>query len=149
MGEAASPLAAFLACRRIALAGASRGGRKFGDTLLRELAARGREVQIVHPAGGMVAGRPAVARLADLPKPVDGLVVCLPPGVVPGLLEEAAAAGIRRIWLQQGSSSLVAVARGRELDLELVAGECLLLHLEPVKGIHAIHRWLRSLWRRA
>jgi predicted CoA-binding protein len=69
--------------------------------------------------------------------------------VVPGLLEEAAAAGIRRIWLQQGSSSLVAVARGRELDLELVAGECLLLHLEPVKGIHAIHRWLRSLWRRA
>jgi len=125
--------------------GASRGGRKFGNTLLRELRSRGLAVTPVHPHAGELEGLPCASSLAALTEPVEALVLCVPPAQVPGLLREALAAGIPRVWLQQGSESPEAAALGRELGLELVAGQCLLLHLEPVRGLHALHRWF---WRR-
>lgn len=143
MAVEASP-AAFLAARRFALAGASRGGRKFGNTLLRELLKRNLPVLPVHPEAAELEGLPCVPSLRDLPQPVEALVVCLPPARVPDMLRQAREAGIAHIWLQQGSVSPEALALGRQLGLEVVAGECLLLHLEPVRGPHALHRWL---WR--
>lgn len=131
----------FLAQKELALVGASRSGRKFGNTLCTELAAKGYVVHLVHPEAREIAGVPCVPTLADLPTRVGGLVLAVAPQKVVALAREAAEAGIRRIWVQQGSASPEAIRLCEEKRISLVHGECLLMFASP-RGIHALHRWL-------
>lgn len=133
----------FVAQKRLALAGASRSGKKFGSILLRELKARGYDVVPVHPAAAELEGLACSPSLAALRTSVDGLVVVTPPAEAAKLVAEAAAAGIRRVWLQQGASSAEVVRTARELGLSVVHGHCLLMFLP---GVHGYHRFHRGLW---
>lgn len=132
---------AFLAEQTLALVGASRGGRKFGNTLYKTLTAKGYEILLVHPEVKAIEGVPCVASLGALPKAVGGLVLVVPPEKAEGLVAEAAEAGIRRIWLQQGSASPAAIRLCEEKGITVVHGECLLMFASPT-GIHGFHRWL-------
>ncbi len=50
----------FIKCKRIAIAGVSREGTKFGNTALTELAARGYQVFAVHPEAKEIADTVAI-----------------------------------------------------------------------------------------
>jgi len=134
----------FVGRRRLALAGASRSGKKFGNVLLRELKARGYEVVPVHPVAAELEGLACSRSLAQLATPVEGLVVVTPPAEAARLVAEAADAGIPRVWLQQGAGSEEAVRTARERGVSLVHGHCLLMFLSGAGGIHRLHR---GLWR--
>jgi uncharacterized protein len=131
----------FLSAKTLALAGASRQGRKFGNAVRRELVKKGWQVLLVHPEAATIDGSPCVARLADLPPGVGGLVVSVPPAQAEALVRQAAAAGIRRVWLQRGSESAAAIEAGRAAGLDVIHGQCILMHADP-GGIHRVHRWL-------
>jgi len=135
---------AFLAERTLGLAGASRSGRKFGNTILRELCSKGYEVIPVHPEAEAVDGVPCVPSLARLPATVGGLVLVVPPAQTERLVVEAVAAGIPRVWMQQGAESPEALRLCRDAGLEAVAGECILMFAEPTGFFHRLHR---GLWR--
>lgn len=132
---------AFLAQPAFALVGASRTGRKFGNTLLRELRTKGMRVYPVHPAAGRIDGIQAYSRLADLPEPVGGVIVCVPPAEAVDVVRDAAAAGITHVWLQQGAESPYVSRLCADLGLDAVSGECLLMFTSPT-GIHRMHRWI-------
>ena len=134
----------FVSQRRLALAGVSRSGRKFGNLLLRELKARGYEVVPVHPEAADLQGLPCAKSLAELTGRVDGVVVVTSPSAAVKLVREAADAGIRRVWLQQGAESDEAVRVARDRGVVLVRGHCLLMFLPRAGGIHGFHR---LLWR--
>lgn len=134
----------FVAQERLALAGASRSGRKFGNVLLRELVSRGREVVPVHPEAAEIEGLRCVRDLSSLAGRVDGLVVVTPPAEAARLVAEAGAAGIRRVWLQQGAGSPQAEEEARKAGIALVQGHCLLMFLPGAGGLHGFHR---VLWR--
>jgi hypothetical protein len=132
--------------RRLALVGASRTGKGFGALALKELRARGLEVRPVHPGAGAVNGVACAKRLADLAGQVEGVLVCVPPAQGEAVLREAAAAGIPRVWLQQGAESPALLGLAKELGLEAVGGKCLLMHAGPVRGFHGFHRGLVKLF---
>jgi predicted CoA-binding protein len=132
----------FVAGRRIAVVGASRGGRKFGNAACAELVARGYQVVLVHPEAKEIAGAPCRQSLAAARNEVDGVLVTVRPRQAPAVLREAAAAGLRNVWLQQGAESPEALALARELGLNLVAKRCVLMYAPPVKGLHGFHRAL-------
>lgn len=134
----------FVSQRRLALAGVSRSGRKFGNLLLRELRARGYEVVPVHPGAAELQGLPCAKSLAELRGRVDGVVVVTSPSEAAKLVREAADAGIGRVWLQQGAESEEAVRIADERGVALVRGCCLLMFLPRTGGIHGLHR---LLWR--
>ncbi len=138
----------FVAGRRIAVVGASRHGRKFGNVAGAELAARGYHVVLVHPEAKEIAGAPCRPSLSAVRDEVDGVLVAVRPGVVPAVLRESAAAGLRNVWLQQGAESPEALALARELGLSLVARKCVLMYAPPVRGIHRFHRALAGLFGR-
>jgi predicted CoA-binding protein len=120
----------FLEGQVFAVAGASNDRSKFGNRVLRHYQAHGRRAHPVHPSESAVEGLPAYARLADLPEPIHGLSIVTPPQVTERLVEEAAAAGIQRLWMQPGAESARAVDRARELGLSVIAyGPCLLIEL--------------------
>jgi uncharacterized protein len=137
-------IADFSQCRRLAVVGVSHTRRKYGNHAYRELKARGLDVMAVHPELTSVEGDPCFKSLAELPRPVDGVLVCVRPDKVPEVLRQAAAAGIRRAWLQQGAESEAAAKLAAELGIDLVQRACILMHATPVRGFHRLHR---GLWR--
>lgn len=140
----ADDVRAFVAQKRLALAGASRSGKKFGNAILRELVSHGYDVVPIHPEAAELEGLRCVRDLASVAGRPDGVVVVTHPGEAARLVAEAGAAGIRRVWLQQGAGSPEAAAAAREAGIALVQGHCLLMFLDDAKGIHRFHR---GLWR--
>jgi predicted CoA-binding protein len=128
--QSASQIERFLAGRVFAVAGASRVRSKYGNKVLRCYLQNGRTVYAINRHGEEVEGVPGFKDLADLPEPVHGLSIVTPPAITEALVEEAAAAGIRHLWMQPGAESEEAIERAEELGLECIAGgPCLLVVL--------------------
>ena len=137
----------FLAQPALALVGASRTGGKFGNYALRELRSKGYRVYPVHPAATQIDGVPCAPDFAHLPEPVGGVVVVVPPVDAAPVVREAAAAGIKRVWLQQGSESPNVLKTCADVGVEPVAGECVLMYAHPT-GFHKVHRVLWKMLRK-
>jgi len=135
---------AFLAERSLAIVGVSRGHGKFGNAAARGLRAAGYRVFAVHPSAEAIAGHACYRSLARLPEPVGGLVTVVPPAQTEAVVRDAAAAGIRRVWMQQGSESPAALEFCAANGIMAVPGECILMFLSQAAGFHRFHRWLRG-----
>jgi predicted CoA-binding protein len=135
----------FVSSKRIALAGASRSGNKFGNAACKELKTRGYEVFLIHPEAEEIEGEPCYPSLAALPGKVDGLLVSLPANQAAAVLQDAAAIGLRNVWLQQGAESQELLALGQDLGLNLVSGKCILMYAPPVRGFHGLHRFVNKI----
>lgn len=96
-GEVAVSLAAFHDPRSVAVVGASDDPAKWGHWLARgALTGRDRRaVHLVNRTGADVLGSPTVTSLADLREPTELVVLSVPAGAVPGVVEEALDAGSR------------------------------------------------------
>jgi predicted CoA-binding protein len=60
-------------------------------------------------------------------------------------LKEAATAGIKNIWLQQGSESSEVLAQAKQLGLSVISGKCILMYAPPVRSWHGFHRFVMKL----
>jgi len=89
-------LTALLEPRSVAVVGASARPGSFGDQLVGQLLAGGYQgtVHLVNPRYREVAGRPCHPSLADLPGPVDLVVLAVPNGALEAQLGAAAEAGV-------------------------------------------------------
>lgn len=101
----------------------------------------GYKVFPVHPDAAEIDGTPCFPSIADLPEPVDGLILCVPPARTEELVRDAVKHGIRNIWMQQGSDSPEAVNVCRDNGINEVHGECIMMFANPA-GFHKFHRWL-------
>jgi len=123
-------IAAFLATGPWAVAGASRDREKYGNRVLRRLVASGRRVYPLNPREVEIEGLRCYPDLASLPEPVRALSIVTPPAVSEQLVREAAAAGVKHVWMQPGAESAAAVAEAERLGLSVIAdGPCLLVAL--------------------
>ncbi|MFT5050080.1 MAG: putative CoA-binding protein [Chlamydiales bacterium] len=120
----------FLAGRVFAVVGASRDRSKYGNKVLRCYLQNDRVAWPVHPREAEIEGIECSPDLASLPESVSGISVITPPSVTEDVVEQAARAGIGRIWMQPGAESPAAVERARELGLHVIhGGACLLVAL--------------------
>jgi predicted CoA-binding protein len=113
--------------------------------VLKELTAKGYRVLPVHGDVAEIDGHPAYGSLAELPEPVGGVIVVVPPVRAEQVVREAAGAGIRRVWLQQGSASPAVLQAAEALGLTVVHGECILMFAEPTASIHRVHHFIWKL----
>ena len=133
----------FLAQQTLAIVGVSRSGKKFGNTILKDLTKLGYRLLLVHPDAAEVDGIRAFPSFAALPEPVGGVIVCEPPSQSEGVVKAAASHGIRRVWLQQGAGSAEAIRLCQENGMSVVDGECVLMYLKPATSwVHGAHRWI-------
>jgi len=135
----------FIHGKRIAVVGVSRNPSKFGTAAYKELKERGYQVFPVHPQAEQILGDSTYPNLAALQGRVDGVLVVVPPQSALAVIQDAAAAGIQNVWLQQGSESPEVVAKASELKLNLVSKKCILMYAEPVRSIHRFHRGFMKL----
>jgi predicted CoA-binding protein len=89
------------------------------------LLAAGYDVIPVNPRETEVLGRPAVASLAAIGRPVDIVDVFRRSEDTPAIAEEAIAIGARVLWLQQHVSNEDAAARATAAGLTVVMDRCI------------------------
>jgi uncharacterized protein len=136
----------FIQEKRFAVVGVSRSGKKFGNMIYTDLKKRGYTVFIVHPEAQEIDGERCYPNLAALRDEVSGVVICVPPKQAAQVLREAAAAGIKSIWLQQGADSSETSAVARELGISPITGKCILMYAQPVRSFHGWHRAIARLF---
>jgi hypothetical protein len=136
----------FLAQKTLAIVGVSRSGKKFGNAILKDLTKLGYRLLPVHPEAAEVDGVRAYPSIAALPEPVGGVIVVVPPGRAESVVKDAAAHGIRRVWLQQGAESAEAIKFCQDNGMSVVHGQCVLMFPKPgTSWIHGAHRWVWDL----
>jgi predicted CoA-binding protein len=138
---------AFLSAGRIAVVGASDEPKNFGRTIVRALTDHGIDAIAVHPEAISVSGRPCYPDLQSVPGAVDGVIVMVPKSVALEVVQTCMERGVSRVWLFKGSGagavSDEAIRFCNDHGMSVVAGACPLMFLEPVRGVHKLHRVLR------
>lgn len=134
-----------LSQKTLALVGASRNGAGFGNAIRKELAGKGYTIMLVHPEAETIDGVPCARSLKDIAPKVGGVILVTPPASTSALVREAAEAGIRRIWMQQGAASPEAIQFCEQQGLAAVHGECILMFAEPATWLHRLHRGINKL----
>jgi len=123
-------IAEFLSGRAFAVVGASRDRSKYGNRVLRAYLDAGKTAYPVNPREEEIEGLPSYPDLASLPGDVHGVSIITPPAVTETIVEQAAQAGIERVWMQPGAESDEAVRTAQSRGLEVIAaGPCVLVEL--------------------
>jgi predicted CoA-binding protein len=141
-----SDIAAFLAEKRVAVAGLSRGGKAFSNSAFAEMKKRGYELFPVNPSADSIEGQKCYPSLSALSGKAKAAIVFTNPSVTESVVKDAAAAGIKRLWIQQGAESEAAIKAAEAAGISLVAGQCIFMHLEPVGSLHGVHRFFARLF---
>jgi len=131
----------FVSQPALALMGMSRSGKKFGNLAYRTLVAKGYRVYPIHPEATTIAGVRCYPDFPSLPEQVDSALLVLPPAQALAAVRKAAAAGIRRVWLQQGSESPAVLRACQELHIDVIWEQCILMFARP-SSYHKVHRWI-------
>ena len=132
----------FLAQRKIAVVGVSRKKTKFGNAIYRELKQKGYTVFPINPNMTAFENDICYPNLLSVPDKVDAVVLNIPPMQTIKVLREADKAGIRKVWLQQGSQSEDAIKYCEENEIECITNECILMFAQPSAFIHRAHKWV-------
>jgi len=138
-------IAGFLRAKTFAVVGVSANRHKFGNAVFRAMRDQGLSVVPVHKTLDTVEEKKCYGSVLELRGKVEAVVTVVPPEETERVVQECAGAGIKRVWMQQGSSSDRAIALAREKNIDVVHGECLLMFLEPVRSMHAFHRWVKKI----
>ena len=116
---------------RIAVVGASNDRSKYGNVILRNLLGHGYRVFPVHPSEAAIEGLTAYRSLSDVPKPLHIVDVVTPPAVTSRVLEDAAAAGVGLVWLQDGSFDDAVLEAAAVAPFRIVHDACIMVFAGP------------------
>ena len=128
-----------------AVVGVSADQKKFGNKVFRMMRERGFEVYPINPKRQIVEGVSCFSSVLDVPETVRSIVTVVPPQVTEEVLVQSVRRGISAVWMQPGSESKDAIEVAKKHNVTVVYRECILMFLEPVRSVHALHRWVNRL----
>jgi predicted CoA-binding protein len=134
----------FISIRTLAIVGVSRSGNKFGNGTFRELTSHGYKLYPIHPEAETLEGVPAFKDFASLPEKVEGVIIIVPPAQTEKVVRDAAAAGIKLVWMQQGAQSDTAIRFCEENGIAEIHGECINMFAHDTAAYHKFHR---TIWK--
>lgn len=145
MARIPDSIAAFLQGRRFAVAGVSRDPAQPANAIFRRLKASGYDVFPVNPKAAEVEGVVSYPDLAQVPGPIDGVMIATAPDISIAVVRQCADLGIRRVWFHrsigEGSVSEAAVKECAARGIEAIVGGCPLMFCEPVDLGHKCMKW--------
>lgn len=137
----------FFASGKFALLGVSKSKRNFARSVYDAFSRSGLKVFPVHPAGGSSRDLELYPSINSLPEPVDSAILCYDTRKSGDVLAELKAAGVKKLWFQQGSYDNSVLDLARELEIDFYTG-CVLMYLPGTAFFHRLHRRLHELFSR-
>jgi predicted CoA-binding protein len=111
--------------RSIAVVGLSRDPSKAAHAIPARMQRAGFRVIPVNPFVESLLGEKAYKSLADLPDPVEVVLVFRPSAEAAGIAKQAAAIGAKALWLQQGIVSAEARRTAEAAGMLYVEDRCM------------------------
>ena len=139
-------IAAFFSSKAFAVVGVSADRRKFGNIVFREMRHRGLVVYPVNPHRTVVEDSACYKHVGDLPDDVKSVIIVVKPEIAEQVVAECRWRDITNVWLQPGSEQDETLSYAHEHNMNVVHGVCVLMFLEPVASLHAVHRWVKRLF---
>jgi predicted CoA-binding protein len=103
------------------------------------LISEGYDVIPVNPREREVLGRKSYASVREIPGGVDVVDIFREPAAVPGIVDEAIAAGAKVIWMQLGVIDEGSAEKARGAGLEVVMDRCMKIeHARFFGGLNTI-----------
>lgn len=135
----------FWKSRNIAVAGISRSGKKFGDSIFKELHSRTINLYPVHPDLESYQNLKCYKAISELPQDTDALIICTNPEHSLQMAKDAFSIGIRNIWFQQGAQTKEASEFCKINGINAISGECVFMFLDKNGFPHNFHRWIWTM----
>lgn len=111
-----------------AVVGATTNRAKYGYRVLKDLQLAGLQVVGVNPKYQEIEGVSIYPTIANIPEKPDIVVSVVPPAVGVSIVDQAAAAGISKLWFQPGAESETIRSRCEAKGLTCVAnGACIMI----------------------
>ncbi|MCS7044654.1 MAG: CoA-binding protein [Bryobacteraceae bacterium] len=120
--------------RVLAVVGLSSNPQRASHGVSRYLQRAGYRIIPVNPNEQEVLGEKAWPGLAEVPEPVDCVVIFRRPEHVPEVVEQAIAKGARAVWMQHGIAHPEAAARARAAGLLVVEDRCMMIEHMRLPG---------------
>lgn len=134
--------------KKIAVAGASRNPKKFGNQIFKELKLKHHDVYPVNPNADEIDGIPCFPSVEALPSDVQSLLIVTPKSQTNQILLEALKKGISNIWVQQMSETPETFSIAEQHKNNIILKKCAFMFSDPVKGMHKFHRTIMQLFGR-
>ena len=116
----------------VAVIGASRDRRKYGNKAVRAYQETGFTVFPVHPTDSGIEGLKTYPKIEAIPEPIDFVSMYVPPAVGIKLLPAIAEVGPKELWLNPGSESEDLIEAAADLHLRaIVACSIVALGMRP------------------
>jgi len=142
----------FLAQKRIAVAGVSRGSgnHQAANLIYGRLKSTGHDVFAVSPNMQTFEGDRCYPDVGSIPGGVDGVVIVTRPDITARIVRDCDQAGVRRVWMHQslgkGSSvSADAVEYCRQHGIDVIPGGCPMMFGPGADLGHTCMRWILKL----
>jgi predicted CoA-binding protein len=134
----------FLTQRRVVLIGASADPRKFGNTIFRALRDHGYDVVPVNLTASSIDGTSCFRRVTEVDGEIGAAMIMVTGRPAVRAVRDCVARGIRRVWLFRGIGSPGALSEEavkicHDNGIDVVAGACPLMFLEPIAPLHNVH----------
>jgi predicted CoA-binding protein len=127
----------FLGHKKLALVRSAPTATVAGVRIEDELKPKGYDVSVVYLADSVTE-----PRLSTLKEPVEGVIIAVSKPYAEQAVQEAIEAKIPRVWIQNGCQSQAAIDLCEANGIPVISGACVLMYAQPVKSVHAFHRWL-------
>jgi predicted CoA-binding protein len=137
---------AFLSEKKLAIVGLSRDPMSFSAGALKQLLAGGYQVFPINPNAGEVHGHTCWPDMASLPEKVNAAIFFTPPALTEQVLPQVAAAGVKKVWLQQGTDSPAVLKLCADHQLQTVSKQCIMMFAEPIASFHKFHRGIKRFF---
>ncbi|MEI6137851.1 MAG: CoA-binding protein [Mariniphaga sp.] len=128
----------FLKSGPFVLYGVSKVKQKFGNTILKELIAKGFRIFPMYKNLEEIENIKCYKHLSELPEKVGAAIVCTKPEKTAVILEGLKASGIKKIWLQQGSANS-GIYEKALMDFDSVIYHKCILMFAIQTGMHQFH----------
>lgn len=131
----------YLSLRAMAVVGASNAREKFGNLACRELKTRGFRVFPVNPHENKICGERCYHTINELGTLVDRILIVLPPDMTRKLVRDLNPEIVSYVWMQNGAGASDAIRVCHEKGIKTICDQCILMHADPVRSYHLLHRW--------
>jgi len=104
----------------------SRDPEKYGHRVYKDLRGAGYKVYPINPKINEVLGDKAYPNLESLPEKPDVVDIVVPPKITEEVVKTCKKLGIKKVWLQPGSESDLAIEFCQENGIDVVYGVCVM-----------------------
>lgn len=107
--------------------GASRDNRKYGHKVYEDLKNAGYVVYPVNPNADKILGDKCYPSLESLPEMLHVVDLVIPPQVTNQIVKVCKKLGIKKVWMQPGSESEIALNFCKDNNIQVIHGVCIMV----------------------